>query len=305
MKTNKELIEKLKNGEIAIDNSGNPNVELLRAVLKEAFPQDCGDCGAYSYYFLNSKYPNEFMGGHIAYLPIIPLNDFLEKEQFPKDNFGVIIENNNGEEIINYLVNKGFVNSLTLDGSGTGKYQIGKNSLVIRYETIDTSKTYTLQELKNLENNMENKEIIGYKLIKPEYKEAATRIVPDSNYLVNGIGGISNKQYIEIGKGTTIELLKKAGVLDIWFEPVYKSKEVVITVNNTIINIKGDRMVAEGKEFSIEWLRAIRELFNVRAASYVAWTTEVESVRIGCKTGWTKKHLDEIITAYNELQKQK
>ena len=32
------------------------------------------------------------------------------KEQFPKDDFGVIVENSNGKEILDYLVSKGFRN---------------------------------------------------------------------------------------------------------------------------------------------------------------------------------------------------
>lgn len=299
MKINKELINKLKRGEIAIDNTGNPNVELLRAVLKEAFPDDsCSltTLGSFAYYCKSSKtFWRGISGDNDTNLPTIPLNDFLEKEQFPKDDFGVIVENSNGKEIIDYLHNKGFIKT-GWDGSGTlYNYGVRKDSKDIIYTSSNAfSKTYTLQQLKNLENNMENKEIEKYEILKDVW----------------GRSGISWRpgQYLYVSNNESLIYFKETGLINNtnYFKPVYKSKEVVITVNNTVINIKGDRMVAEGKEFDIKWLRAIRELFNTRASSEVSWwNTEVESVKIGCKTGWNKKHLDEIITAYNELQKQK
>ena len=44
---------------------------------------------------------------------IIDFQTFIQdnmKEQFPKDDFGVIVENSNGKEILDYLVSKGFRN---------------------------------------------------------------------------------------------------------------------------------------------------------------------------------------------------
>ncbi len=72
-------------------------------------------------------------------------------------------------------------------------------------------------EFKN--NNMK-KMVIGYKLIKPQYREAALQIVPNSVYLKTGISK-SGCSYIDINVGTTYKLLKQAGVLDLWFEEVY------------------------------------------------------------------------------------
>lgn len=300
MKINQELIKRLKRGEIAIDNSGNPNVKLLRAVLKEAFPTLFTSIEGLSKWYYKSNYGNYWTNcSNSINLPTIPLNDFLEKEQFPKDDFGVIVENNNGKEIIDYLVSKGFrdiFDKNPRDAKNNGIYSIFKGIKDIYYAAPGFSslnKRYTLQQLKNLENNMENKEITHYKILKDVWGLNGQR------WRVGEILHTTNSE--------SLPYFKETGLINNtnYFEPVYKSKEVVITVNNTVINIKGDRMVAEGKEFSIEWLRTIRELFNTRTSKESSWSTEVESVKIGCKTGWNKKHLDEIITAYNELQKQK
>ena len=142
---------------------------------------------------------------------------------------------------------------------------------------------------------MENKEIIDYKIL-PEFLNSVELLCSIKLATV----GIDNFR----PDSQVYRVLSRNKVLDLWATPVYKSKKVVITVNNTVINIKGDRMVAEGKEFDIKWLTSIRELFSSRTSEWF-WQSEVETIKIGCKTGWTKEHLDEIITAYNELQKQK
>jgi hypothetical protein len=65
---------------------------------------------------------------------------------------------------------------------------------------------------------MENtKKIVGYKLTKPEYKEAVMKIC---NYSV-----FDFKRFeIEVSEWA-VEHLQKAGVLDLWFEPVYEQEE--------------------------------------------------------------------------------
>jgi len=78
MKLNKQLIERLANGEIAVDNS-NSNLELLRAVLKEAFLRDNSiPQGKSTYYQKHSK--DYWVALEFTTLPTIPLSDFLEKE---------------------------------------------------------------------------------------------------------------------------------------------------------------------------------------------------------------------------------
>lgn len=75
------------------------------------------------------------------------------------------------------------------------------------------SKIITINQIKEY---MEQ-EIIGYKLTKPEYKEAALKIC--------GISGFSiSLEYDFKYNSVCSTILKEAGVLDLWFEPVYKEE---------------------------------------------------------------------------------
>lgn len=81
----------------------------------------------------------------------------------------------------------------------------------------------TISRLKN------EKELIGWKLEKDEYREAAGLIA----YLGYGDNRFS---YYESGcnfrkDSTAEERLKKAGVLELWFSPVYKEEEKTIKLS--------------------------------------------------------------------------
>ncbi len=67
------------------------------------------------------------------------------------DNFGVIVENKNGKEIVDYLASKGYIHSLNGDASNDSYYYIAKNcnKVTACYHNY-TDSEYTLQELKRL-----------------------------------------------------------------------------------------------------------------------------------------------------------
>ena len=104
MKLNKQLIEKLANGEIAVDNS-NSNLELLRAVLKEAFPKDNSiPQGKSTYYQKHSK--DYWVALEFTILPTIPLSDFLEEEFVLPEKWcirGILQNNPNNNLLFNYF----------------------------------------------------------------------------------------------------------------------------------------------------------------------------------------------------------
>lgn len=75
------------------------------------------------------------------------------------------------------------------------------------------------------ENNM-NKEIIGYKLKFDEYRKAALKIC---NTVANWENSLKNYD-ISVTQTRYINDLKEAGVLDLWFEPVHKFTEKVVSV---------------------------------------------------------------------------
>ena len=113
---------------------------------------------------------------------------------------------------------------------------------------------------------MERK-IIGYKLIKPEYEKAAIVIsgLPVSS-------GVYTKEYpiLLVDQWThSIERWKEAGVLDLWFEPVYEVEKLEIggwytcdDVPTSIICHQGNNMgygIWKGKweSYSKMWLIGI------------------------------------------------
>ena len=77
-KLNENLIEQLRIEKIAIDNKGNPNVELLNQILKTVFPGDVRTNGNTNYYSASSYI--KIWLPNTNNLPTIPLLDFIEKE---------------------------------------------------------------------------------------------------------------------------------------------------------------------------------------------------------------------------------
>lgn len=77
--------------------------------------------------------------------------------------------------------------------------------------TFEQFKIHVLKQTK-----ME-KQIIGYKLIKPEFVDAVNQIVHHRS-VTEMLTWMEDRP-----KGTYFDLLKSAGVLDIWFEPIYSN----------------------------------------------------------------------------------
>ena len=79
----------------------------------------------------------------------------------------------------------------------------------------------TLEQFKKhfLKEKTMKKEIIGYKLIKPEYEGALKNIQPQWNKKIHEEKGYN----VAINSGVYYDF-KKAGVLDLWFEPVYEEE---------------------------------------------------------------------------------
>jgi hypothetical protein len=88
--------------------------------------------------------------------------------------------------------------------------------------TFEQFQQYVIKTKK--EENME-KEIVGYKLIKPKYAKAACQI---EGYLAFG-EIIANGEVIRLDAthsdmNKAFQKIKEAGVLDLWFEPVYEEQ---------------------------------------------------------------------------------
>jgi hypothetical protein len=105
----------------------------------------------------------------------------------------------------------------------------GSNLYWSLYWSLESSKkcypsypVLTFQEFKEKYLNMEEKKIIGYKLTKPEYEKAANQITGTENLILH------SKNYNFQIDSLAYDRVVKAGVLDLWFEPVYEQEEFKI-----------------------------------------------------------------------------
>lgn len=112
-----------------------------------------------------------------------------------------------------YLHSHNLTNQSILD---EGKLNANFSERQIREDFTEISlEQFTIHILKN----KLKREIIGYKLIKPEYKQAALALVNLPDFVDNTYNGA-----VDIKTPHNIAIYTNAGVLDLWFEPVYKKE---------------------------------------------------------------------------------
>lgn len=144
---------------------------------------------------------------------------------------------------------------------------------------------------------MENKKIIGYKLTKPEYEEAALKLSSEA---------CTQKEIKNLKVSThnlTIPKLKEAGVLDLWFEPVYEEEKKIIKMHSSNkgefeIEVKDGKAYyrPENKHLPKEWIRDIINSYgNILIQKNVInpYNVEISSINVGCyhnckKEDWEK-----------------
>lgn len=283
MKLNKQLIERLANGEIAVDNS-NHNLELLKAVLKEAFLRDNSiPQGKSTYYQKHSK--DYWVALEFTILPTILLSDFLEEEFVLPEKWCIEVTDENRDILNNYRINikKYSITPITYkymynDGSG--------DSFTLFYAKEITFKQFLKYILKQ---ETMKKEIIGYKLVKSEYKGAYEEIT-----------GTSNLDRIEDSLGKlnwvdkAIKDLKEAGVLELWFKPNYKEEKTIVKMYSSNkgefeIEVVGKKAYyrPEHKELSLQFIKNILNLFENKTID-LEYSIEVDSLKVGCMEGTRK-----------------
>ena len=112
------------------------------------------------------------------------------------------------------------------DYKGTNYYMIPESIIIDLWK----------KENNYVENTME-KEIIGYKLIKPEYEQAALALVNmKTNEMWNS--NLKEQGWMFKPNSQNSSVFEQAGVLDLWFEPVYKKDKPffkVYVLNNGIL----------------------------------------------------------------------
>jgi hypothetical protein len=151
---------------------------------------------------------------------------------------------------------------------------------------------------------MQTKQIIGYKFKEEcsQYAQAALKICQPNDvesfklfvkdgYLINLTFNASVKPKLE-----------EAGVLDLWFEPVFQTEEKILELGSPKKSI---RITKEG--FTVE-NNLVKEsvisqlLYDMRNTDkYISiWNVEYLSVKIGCST-FTKEELELLIKTQKEL----
>lgn len=147
----------------------------------------------------------------------------IEEDFVLPDTWYVIVTDENKEVLQNWRFKKDFRNVFNIGSiviwdydRYTGSYD-KTHSAILSYERHPNSKEITFEQFKKYVLKQSNmKEIIGYKLIKPEYIKAV-------NIILDSIGNVLFKDGIT--KDTaTIELMKSTNVLDIWFEKIYEEE---------------------------------------------------------------------------------
>jgi hypothetical protein len=220
----------------------NDKANKINKFFKECNSYNSYVNGAYKYYICLHR-GGAWSGRAETTLPIVKIDDIVMEEEFVlPDTY--IVECSNTEEtniVANYIKN-------CQQNWEYYKYVINHKGLIIKNHTdfnlyceipevvkhlpILTFEEFTKHVFKK--ENMKEKQIIGYKLIKPEYAEAVNLITQTS---------YSKKGLEEISSDYSIKKLKEAGVLDIWFEPVYKEEKQLPKINGYDGKISGNQIV--------------------------------------------------------------
>ena len=146
----------------------------------------------------------------------------------------------------------------------------------------------TIIEFNQIENFMENKTIIGYKLIKLEYKEAALAICHTVGNWENSLAEYD----INTNQKEYIRKLTNAKVLDLWFEKVYEQEKQIVKMYSSnkgefkIEVIDGKAYYSpENKHLPKEWIRDIINSYgNILIQKNVInpYNVEISSINVGC-----------------------
>ena len=88
-------------------------------------------------------------------------------------------------------------------------------SSILQELFLEELKLHNFKFILPTAEELEKNEIYGYVLVKPEYEKAALAIIDSSEFF--------NSDGIHIRQPENMNKLKDAGVLDLWFKPVYES----------------------------------------------------------------------------------
>ena len=300
---NIKLINLLKEGKIKLYNTGTP--EQLRKILTIAFPCDTlskSEFGIFRYYMANDSIKGRWQCFDMtSEVQCCTTEDFFKEEEEESTKYTI-------DEILNYAGNKYFVvevkneqqykilkfyfPSMMLYRKESDGYLIHKiNSGVASFKHYSNTDKYIQVSFNNiiLKHMKKTKEIVGYKLIKPEYEEAALKIAGLNNWSPSSM----TTEY-QLFRSDCIQKIREAGVLDLWFEPVYETKEKVIVLSNgKSVIVNKDSVKVENIIIKIV---SIQNLLNqVSYLDDTSWRITSNSYDIGCWKNVLRSDLELII----------
>ena len=147
------------------------------------------------------------------------------------------------------------------------------------------------------------KEIIGYKLIKPEYANAAIEITGfygDQESFIEYMRKEAN-----VKNGSFVKNLKEAGVLDLWFEPVYQQEKQIIQMYSSNKGMFEIEVVdgkayyrPENKELPKEWVRDIINSYDdilIQQRNGVnPYSVKIAGLHVGCYQNCKKQDWENV-----------
>lgn len=287
-KYNEGLVKQVREGKLAVHNINCTKEELIN-LIRYIFPEDHDASGDSVFYYCSNK--NRWQP--LNYQPNLPyksVKEFLEEEFVLPEKWYIKVTKENKETLGKWR-KRGTCGVMSMDNTnikGYITYQEGywTNSLPEYPEiTFDQFCKYVLKK----ENNMKEKEIIRYKLIKPEYEKAVDDII-------NANIGYFNDKSLNIKEcPISIEKLRKAGVLDIWFEPVYKEEKKLPKINGYEGKISGNQIIY-GNSCAIFTSKFFQDLKKLDEENKFSGSTRrIKSITLNTGVEITIEQIQEIV----------
>lgn len=155
-------------------------------------------------------------------------------------------------------------------------------------------------------NHFNMKKIIGYKL-KEDCRQYVKATCTIEGYISFG-EDIRNCKPILLDytdRKTAFEKLKKAGVLDLWFEPVYEQQVETITLRceggtfEVEVSSKGIYYRPEDRYLDVERIKQVVNIFEINVNGYKFTPSHVDS---GCKKAVPVEDWKKVLEAYSRLK---
>lgn len=240
---------------------------------------------------------------------IIEFEDIIFEDSLPTKNFGIQVQNVNGKEIVQWFKTHSY-SSGGLGGNAKDNdyyYCIEDKDNYLKCIYKDDVGKYTIYTLKQLQDmETKTKEIIGYKF-KPEFKEAAIKILRNSeSYIPRNVNVDFEKNSLDLNT------LSKLQVLNIWCDEVYKEDEVKIVKLNSDsgefeleISKAGLFYRSEAKYLNIthirEFIKTMNQIWHIESGNGSSYGFKCNSIDMGCKKKVTLKELENVMKVYNDL----